>query len=336
LVSYADYVLDYAFYARIPVLAAYFGLTRLETRLAYQARRRAAAGRRRFNFPPCGVRHMGKIKTIATVFELPQKLGILQYVEHEPERCADCLYAGLLTAEGCRRGVCIKYRVWVFSRDRRRWEAKERWRRRNEEAGGRLKQQVADALWELAERERGFAVEVDGEFVVINGVAVSKPHCRTADECVKQMLEEYRKKLESPLPPPRREPEEEEYEALLQQYAWLRWWSRSAVLDALKHNKHTLLDVLQRLNSQEVPHFIAAFLGRFELDFKCVITVYKSRDGYCIEFCIKDSRPATYCYEPGHGWRAAAQRPKFLRLTLEDGRLAEVYAIEGRELVRVA
>jgi hypothetical protein len=79
---------------------------------------------------------MGKIKTIATVFELPQKLGILQYVEHEPERCADCLYAGLLTAEGCRRGVCIKYRVWVFSRDRRRWEAKERWRRRNEEAGG--------------------------------------------------------------------------------------------------------------------------------------------------------------------------------------------------------
>jgi hypothetical protein len=49
-----------------------------------------------------------KIKTTAAVFELPQKLGILQYVEYEPsprEWCTDgCLYEGLLTAEGCRKG----------------------------------------------------------------------------------------------------------------------------------------------------------------------------------------------------------------------------------------
>jgi hypothetical protein len=53
---------------------------------------------------------MGK-RTI-TVFELPQKLGILQYVEYEPpprEWCVNgCLYEGLLTAEGCRRGVCVR------------------------------------------------------------------------------------------------------------------------------------------------------------------------------------------------------------------------------------
>jgi hypothetical protein len=97
-----------------------------------------------------------KIKTTAAVFELPQRLGILQYVEYEPtprEWCTSdgCLYEGLLTAEGCRRGICIKYRVWVHSRDRRRWEARERWRRRrDEEAGGCIKQQVADALWELS------------------------------------------------------------------------------------------------------------------------------------------------------------------------------------------
>jgi hypothetical protein len=46
-----------------------------------------------------------KIKTVAAVFELPQKLGILQYVEYEPppkEWCVNgCLYEGLLTAEGC-------------------------------------------------------------------------------------------------------------------------------------------------------------------------------------------------------------------------------------------
>jgi hypothetical protein len=46
-----------------------------------------------------------KVKTVAAVFELPQKLGILQYVEYEPpprEWCVNgCLYEGLLTAEGC-------------------------------------------------------------------------------------------------------------------------------------------------------------------------------------------------------------------------------------------
>jgi hypothetical protein len=41
----------------------------------------------------------------------------------------------------------------VWSKDRRKWEAKERWRRRrSEEAGGCLRQQVAEALWELADR----------------------------------------------------------------------------------------------------------------------------------------------------------------------------------------
>jgi len=41
-----------------------------------------------------------KIKTTAAVFELPQKLGILQYVEYEPPPrgwCTNdgCLYEGL-------------------------------------------------------------------------------------------------------------------------------------------------------------------------------------------------------------------------------------------------
>jgi hypothetical protein len=72
-----------------------------------------------------------RIRTTAAVFELPQKLGILQYVEYEPpprEWCAGdgCLYEEVLTAEGCRRGVCLCYCVWVYSRDKRRWEVGER------------------------------------------------------------------------------------------------------------------------------------------------------------------------------------------------------------------
>jgi hypothetical protein len=59
-----------------------------------------------------------RIRTTASVFELPQGLGVLQYVEYEPPRrewCASegCLYGGILTAEGCRKGVCLRYRVWV-------------------------------------------------------------------------------------------------------------------------------------------------------------------------------------------------------------------------------
>ena len=161
-----------------------------------------------------------KIKTVAAVFELPQKLGVLQYVEYEPpprEWCAGdgCLYEGLLTAEGCRKGVCVKYRVWVHSRDRRRWEAKERWRRRrDEEAGGCIRQQVADALWELAGR---FEVGLWYEYVrvgvganqydvfcgvVVNGARLDQPHCRAVEECVEEILRGYRREVERLREPP--------------------------------------------------------------------------------------------------------------------------------------
>jgi hypothetical protein len=160
-----------------------------------------------------------RIRTTAAVFELPQKLGILQYVEYEPpprEWCTDgCLYEGLLTAEGCRRGVCVKYRVWVWSKDKRRWEAKERWRRRrDEEVGGCIKQQVADALWELSGR---YDVGVWYEYVrvgtwvnqydvycgvVVNGVKLYQPHCRSAEECVEEILRDYRRELEKMTEPP--------------------------------------------------------------------------------------------------------------------------------------
>jgi hypothetical protein len=275
---------------------------------------------------------MGKVRTTTVVFELPQRLGILQYVEYEPPRrewCTKdgCPYEGVLTAEGCKKGVCLRYRVWVFSKDGRQWKPGERLRkRREEEGGGRcLRQQVADALMELA--ERSFAIEVNSECgIAINGVAVSRPHCRSVDECVKQMLEEYRRKLEGP-PPPRRNPEEEEYEALLQQHLWLRWWSRDMVLDALRHDRRTLQSLLHRLN--EVPHFVAGFLGRFDLDLRCIIDIYRSINGYCISFCVKDFDPRTYCYEPDRGWYATPQ-PKFLRLKpLEDGKLTEIYTVGG-------
>jgi hypothetical protein len=173
-----------------------------------------------------------KIKTTAAVFELLQKLRILQYVEYEPpprEWCTSdgCLYEGLLTAEGCRKGVCVKYRAWVWSKDRRRWEAKERWRkRRSEDAGGCIRQQVADALWELSgQYDVGMwyrkVTEKVGMFryethvycgPVLSGVELDQPQRRSAEECVRQILEDYKnevKRRNEPPPPPPPDPTEE-------------------------------------------------------------------------------------------------------------------------------
>jgi hypothetical protein len=113
--------------------------------------------------------------------------------------------------------------VFVWSKDKRRWEVKERWRRRSEEVGGCIRQQVADALWELSGKYDVFCG------VVVNGVRLSQPHCRTVEDCVRQILEDYRReveKMKEPPPPP--DPAEE----LLREWPelgtfgteWVRKW----------------------------------------------------------------------------------------------------------------
>jgi len=184
--------------------------TRKETQEGYLPNREEGGGGGLIGFEGVDMTTAKKIRTTVSVFELPQRLGVLQYVEYEPpprEWCAGdgCLYEGLLTAEGCKKGVCVRYRVWIYSKDRRRWEAKERWKRRDEDVGGCIKQQVADALWELSsqsdvgvwyrrvEEKRGIRYEVHVYCgPVVNGVELDQPQCRTVDECVKQILEEYR------------------------------------------------------------------------------------------------------------------------------------------------
>jgi hypothetical protein len=252
-----------------------------------------------------------KIKTTAAVFELPQKLGILQYVEYEPppkEWCTGdgCLYEGLLTAEGCRRGVCVRYRVWVYSRDRRRWEAKERWRRRSEDVGGCLRQQMADALWELADR---FDVGVWYEYrrvgmwvnqydvfcgVVVNGVRLYQPQCRTAEECTKQILEEYRRELEKmkePPPPPPPDPAEE----LLREWPelqafgveWVRKWA------ILKERLVEIAKVLRRF-----PWMVDAIRQRpMSIFHHYMVEVYVTRDGS--EACLSLTSSEAYCAQNG-------------------------------------
>ncbi len=143
------------------------------------------------------------MRAVVNVFELPKRLGILQYVDYSrpPKWCDSCLYEGVVTSEGCKKGICVKYRANVFSRDGRRWFTKI-WRR-GSEWGGCLKQQLADALWELA--ERGFDVRLRyermGRFdricgVILNGVDVGLPNCFSAEDCIGELIHYYKLTLE--------------------------------------------------------------------------------------------------------------------------------------------
>jgi hypothetical protein len=282
-----------------------------------------------------------KIKTTAAVFELPQKLGILQYVEYEPpprEWCAEdgCLYEGLLTAEGCRKGVCVRYRVWAFSRDRRRWEAKERWRRRRDEnVGGCIKQQVAVALWELSDRfdvgvwyeyERvGMGVNQYDVFcgVVVNGVKLDQPYCRSAEECVEEMLRDYKRELERLREPPQPalvikiDPVEE----LLREWPELQAFGVECVkkwLD-LRDRLVEIASVLRRF-----PWMVGVVRRRpMSILHPYTVEVYVARDGS--EACLSLNPPKAYCAQDGS--------VKEVRLELEFKRY-EVYEDKMREVYR--
>jgi hypothetical protein len=284
-----------------------------------------------------------RIKTTAAVFELPQKLGILQYVEYEPppkEWCAGdgCLYEGLLTAEGCRRGICVKYRVWVWSKDRRRWD-KERWRRRrDEEVGGCIRQQVADALWELAGKHDvgvwyeyvrvGAGVRQYDVFcgVVVNGVKLYQPQCRTVDDCVKQIMEDYRREVEKMKEPPKpalvvkTDPVEE----LLREWPelqafgveWVRKW-----LDL----RERLVEIAKTL--RKFPWMVEVIRQRpMNILHPYVVEVYVARDGS--EACLSLNSPNAFCTRDG-AIRETKLELEFKRYEVYEDKIREVYRPKG-------
>jgi hypothetical protein len=282
-----------------------------------------------------------KIKTTAAVFELPQKLGILQYVEYEPpprEWClSECLYEGVLTAEGCRRGICIKYRVWVHSRDRRTWGAKEKWRRRDEEAGGCIRQQVADALWELAGRFEvglwyeyvrvGVGVNQYDVFcgVVVNGVKLDQPYCRSAEECVEKMLRDYRREVERLREPP--EPalviKIDPVEELLREWPelevfgveWVRKWLdlRERLVEIAKViRKYPWMVDVVRQKPVSILH-------------PYTVEVYVTRDGS--EACLSLNPPKAYCAQNGVA-REARLELEFSRYETHEDKI-KIYRPKG-------
>jgi hypothetical protein len=284
-----------------------------------------------------------RIRTTAAVFEPPQKLGILQYVEYEPppkEWCtSECLYEGVLTAEGCRKGVCIRYRVWVWSKDRRRWEARERWRRRGEEASGCLRQQVADALWELAEKydvgvwyeyvRVGVGVNLYDVFcgVVVNGVRLSQPHCRSVEDCVKQIIEDYKREVEKMREPPqpalviKYDPAEE----LLKEWPELEAFGTEWVKAWAPHSRDRLTEIAKTL--RRFP-WMAEVVRRRPVSnpHPYMVEVYVARDES--EVCLSLNQLKTFCARNG-AVKEVRLELEFRRYEVYEDKIRGVYRPKG-------
>jgi hypothetical protein len=156
--------------------------------------------------------------------------------------------------------------------------------------------------------------------VVVNGVELDQPHCRTADECVRQILEEYKrevKRLNEPPPPPPPDPVEE----LLKEWPelgafgvdWVKKW-----LD-LRERLVETAKVMRRY-----PWMVGVVKQRpMNILHPYMIEVYVARDGS--EACLSLNPPNAFC--------ARDSAVKETRLELEFSRY-EVYEDKIREVYR--
>jgi hypothetical protein len=283
------------------------------------------------------------VKTVATVFELPQKLGILQYVEYESpprERCAGgCLYEGLLTAEGCRRGVCVRYRVRVWSRDRRRWEARERWEMQKVEIGGCLRQAVADALWELSGQydvgvwyeyvKAGLWVDVYDVYcgVVVNGVKLYQPYCRDVDDCIKRIIEDYKRELGKMNKPPELAlvVKYDLAEELLREWPELGAFGEEWVRRWAPHVKEELVEIAKVM--RRFPWMVDVVRQSPVSNLHpYLIEVYVARDGSAA--CLSLNQLKMYCAQNG-AVKAVKLEFDFVRYEVHEDKRRGVYRPRG-------
>ena len=246
----------------------------------------------------------------------------------------------MLTAEGCRRGVCVRYRVWVHSRDRRRWEVKERWRRRrDEEAGGCIRQQVADALWELSgQHDVGVWYEYvrAGKWInqydvfcgpTINGVKLYQPHCRSAEDCVEEILRDYKREVEKMYEPPQPalvvkiDPVEELRREWPEMGAfgmeWVRAWA--------PHAKQELVEIAKVM--RRFPWMVEVVRQRpVSNPHPYMVEAYVAADGS--EVCLMLNQLKTFCARDG-AVKEVKLELEFKRYEVYEDKIRGVYRPKG-------
>jgi hypothetical protein len=246
------------------------------------------------------------------LLDLPQRLGIHQEVNFSYNEYSR-QYEGVLIAEGCRRGICIKYRALVFFRDGSEWETKKPRRREKLELGGCLRHQaVADALWELAGKydvgvwyeyrprcvvftylcpDRELVMENCG--IVINGVKLNRPYCRTVEECIEEILRDYRREVERMKEPPQPSPPGPA-EELLREWPELGVFGAEWVRAWLPYAKERLVEIAKVLRNHPKAKAIIGTVGIRENPY--LIEIYISGEEECVAvntdvFCLSADKP---------------------------------------------
>jgi len=201
--------------------------------------------------------------------------------------------------------------------------------------GGCIRQQVADALWELAGR---FEVGLWYEYVrvgagvnqydvfcgvVVDGVRLDQPYCRAVEECVEEILRDYKRELERLREPP--EPalviKIDPVEELLREWPelgafgteWVKKW-----LDL----RERLIEIAKVM--RKYPWMVGVVKQRpMSILHPYMVEVYVTRDGS--EACISLSPPKAF--------RAQNGAVKEVRLELTFSRY-EVYEEKMRKVYR--
>ncbi len=159
--------------------------------------------------------------------------------------------------------------------------------------------------------------------VVVNGVRLGQPHCRTAEECARQILEDYRRELERLREPPQPPPpspaekllrERPELEAFGME--WVKKWVilRDRLVEiASVLRKYPWMAEVIRQRPMSIPH-------------PYMIEVYVARDGS--EACLSLNPPKAFCAQNG-AVKEVRLELEFSRYETHEDKMREVYRPKG-------
>jgi hypothetical protein len=159
--------------------------------------------------------------------------------------------------------------------------------------------------------------------VVVNGVKLYQPQCRSVEDCVRQILEDYKREVErlrTPPPPPPPDPAEE----LLREWPeletfgveWVRKW-----LD-LRERLVEIAKVLRRY-----PWMVDVVRQRpMNILHPYMVEVYVARDGS--EACLSLNPPNAFCARDG-AVREVRLELEFKRYEVYEEKMREVYRPKG-------
>jgi len=205
--------------------------------------------------------------------------------------------------------------------------------------GGCLRQQVAEALWELSGQydvgvwyeyvKVGAGVNQYDVFcgVVVNGVKLYQPHCRSADDCVKQIIEDYKREVEKMKEPPqpalvvKYDPVEE----LLREYPELHAFGVEWIKAWAPHARERLVEIAKVL--RKFPWMADVVRQRpVSNPHPYMVEVYVAVDGS--EACLSLNQLKAYCARNG-AVKEVKLELEFSRYEVYEERIREVYRPKG-------